>query len=127
MRDAEAVPDVVDPSPFIEERLKVLAAEYEPRLREIDEANAISSWRDADSQVADSVDEKLQDVHRQVEIGRVELRHARTGSDYTNSPGGAVGGGYFSLSDASHLVGTACGFTLAPPIDIALPTTTSPG
>jgi hypothetical protein len=38
--DAEAVPDVVDPTPIIDEGLKALAVEYEPRLKELDEAIA---------------------------------------------------------------------------------------
>jgi len=38
MRDAEAMPDVVDPSAIIEERLKALAAEHESRLKKLDRA-----------------------------------------------------------------------------------------
>jgi hypothetical protein len=32
MREAECVPDAVDPTPVIDERLKALAAEHEPRI-----------------------------------------------------------------------------------------------
>lgn len=46
MRDAEAVPDIVDPTPFIDERLEVLAVEYQPRLKELDEAIAQANRRD---------------------------------------------------------------------------------
>jgi hypothetical protein len=38
LRDAGAVPHVLDPGPIIEERLKAIAAEYEPRLVELERA-----------------------------------------------------------------------------------------
>jgi hypothetical protein len=41
------VPDVVDPSPIIVEKLNALAAEHEPRLEELDEAIANANRKDA--------------------------------------------------------------------------------
>jgi hypothetical protein len=95
------------------------AAQVSPKLRQLD-----VTLRDAVPRVPAPVAEKLQEVLRQVDIGRVELPRARTWSEYSDSTGGAVEGGYFALSDASVLVGRACGFTLAPPIEVAFPSTT---
>jgi hypothetical protein len=46
MRDADAVSEIVDPTPIIEEKLSALAAKHEPRLRSFDAAIAKAKWSD---------------------------------------------------------------------------------
>jgi len=46
-RDAEPVPEVVDPSPIIEEKLRALAAEHEPKIAKLDAAIAAADRKAA--------------------------------------------------------------------------------
>jgi hypothetical protein len=46
-RDAEQVPEVVDPSPIIQEKLRALAAEHEPKIAELDAAVAAADRKAA--------------------------------------------------------------------------------
>jgi hypothetical protein len=66
---------------------------------------------------------------RQVEIGRARLTVSRDGWDYFDRTHWAVITGYENLSDASDLVGHACGFTdgyeLAPDAAVAFSATTT--
>jgi hypothetical protein len=47
VRDAGCVPDAVDPSPIVDEKLAAVAAEHEPRIAEIERAVAEAGPDDA--------------------------------------------------------------------------------
>jgi hypothetical protein len=68
---------------------------------------------------------ELRDVIRKVDVGRVQLPHAQSEADYATLTNNAVLEGYASLGRASDLMGDACGFTLAPGLDVVFPTTTT--
>jgi hypothetical protein len=65
-------------------------------------------------QVPDVVAQDLRETRRDVQIGRAELLAASSVSDYLGRSN--VIDGYQSLAHAGALVGTACGFALAPPL-----------
>jgi hypothetical protein len=46
-RDAKRVPEVADPSPIIEEKLRALAAEHDPKIAELDAAVAAADRKAA--------------------------------------------------------------------------------
>jgi hypothetical protein len=57
---------------------------------------------------------QLKATLHQVVIGRPKLQSTTSFTDYIEQTDGAVSEGYRDLLNASHLVGNACGFPLAP-------------
>jgi hypothetical protein len=99
---------------------QTFASQLGPRLARFDVA-----LRAAIPNVPAPVAAELRDVIQQVDIGRRQLPHAKSSAAYTSLTNNAVFIGYEALGEASDLVGNACGFTLAPGLDVILPTTTT--
>jgi hypothetical protein len=90
---------------------------FSQQLNEFDGA-----LREAVPKVPPRVATKLREVVRQVDIGRAEVPHAHTDTEYQQQIGDAAFDGYFALADVSTLVGPACGFTVAPdPFPFTIP------
>src|SRR5262245_28413174 len=69
-------------------------------------------------QVPPPVATELRSTLAEVRIGRAKLGSATSAHDYAKRTDYAVADGYLALSRASDLVGGACGFTLAPRIEL---------
>jgi hypothetical protein len=68
----EPVPDIVDPSPVIEEKLRALAVEYEPKLDALERA-----VDDADAEMKRSAKADLRAMKRQYAAARREVAKLR--------------------------------------------------
>ncbi len=99
---------------------QLFAAQLGPRLARFDLALHAAVPRTPAPIAAE-----LRDVIRRVDVGRVQLPHAQSAADYAALTNNAVIDGYTALSRASELVGDACGFALAPGLDVIFPTTTA--
>jgi hypothetical protein len=96
---------------------QTFAARLGPRLARFDVA-----LHAAVPHVPTPVAAELRAVIRQVDLGRVQLPYAKSSATYTSLTDNAVASGYSALLQASDLVGNACGFTLAPGLDVIMPT-----
>ena len=67
-----------------------------------------------------SLAEKLEEVRIQVNDGVQRLAGTRTGHEWSTKTFDTITKGYWSLTDASDLTGTACGFIVAPGPDVFL-------
>jgi hypothetical protein len=92
------------------------------RLDRFDEA-----LREAMPRVPPRVAASLRAVLRRVDIGRAELPYVRTDAEYHRQIGAAPAEGFAALVEASHLVGDACTFELAPdPFPATMPVPAAP-
>jgi len=99
---------------------QAFAAQLGPRLARFDVA-----LHAAVSRTPAPIAAEFREVIRKVDVGRAQLPHAQSQAAYATLTNNAVLDGYTSLSRASDLVGDACGFTLAPGLDVIFATATT--
>jgi hypothetical protein len=97
-----------DPKPW-----RPFASQLRPKL-----ANLELALRITIPHVPAPVAKNLRVTLTEVRIGRSKLDQSVSALDYMNRTDEAVFTGYTSLSDASDLVGHACGVTLAPTVTL---------
>jgi len=100
--------DVLDTSDS--EKWRLFRAQLRPKIARFDQA-----LRVALPHVPGRVATELHYTLHELRVGRAKLSTSKTEHDYEAQTQHAVLGGYSALLKASELVGSACGFTLAPP------------
>jgi hypothetical protein len=103
--------------------LRLLSAQNDPSAWDVDKSRHAQelqvlelTLRDASTHVPPRIAAELDQVVRNVAVGRRELAAATSASEYVRQSASQVFTGNDALANASDLVGSACGFELSPPV-----------